>query len=113
MRQNFVMIVHGSDGLDEITITGRTSIVELKDNNINEFNISPKDFGLSLATLDDIYANAIFDYMLYRAYQKDTESASDLNKATLFLQSFQNSMGIKSQADTASSPKPSTPTEIT
>ena len=51
--------------------------------------------------------------MLYRAYQKDTESASDLNKATLFLQSFQNSMGIKSQADTASYPKPSTPTEIT
>jgi hypothetical protein len=51
--------------------------------------------------------------MLYRAYQKDTESASDLNKSTLFLQSFQNSMGIKSQADNASSPKPSTPAEMT
>lgn len=76
--------------------------------NIPNFSTSTTVIGL-----DDIYANAIFDYMLYRAYQKDTESASDLNKATLFLQSFQNSMGIKSQADTASSPKPSTPTEIT
>ena len=76
--------------------------------NIPNFSTSTTVIGL-----DDIYANAIFDYMLYRAYQKDTESASDLNRATLFLQSFQNSMGIKSQADTASSPKPSTPTEIT
>ena len=56
-----VMIVHGSDGLDEITITGHTSIVELKDNNINEFTISPKDFGLCLATLDDIYAKSSED----------------------------------------------------
>ena len=76
--------------------------------NIPNFSTSTTVIGL-----DDIYANAIFDYMLYRAYQKDTESASDLNRATLFLQSFQHSMGIKSQADTASSPKPSTPTEIT
>ena len=61
LEMEHVMIVHGSDGLDEITITGRTSIVELKDNNINEFNISPKDFGLSLATLDDIYAKSSED----------------------------------------------------
>ena len=61
LEMEHVMIVHGSDGLDEITITGRTSIVELKDNNINEFNISPKDFGLRLATLDDIYAKSSED----------------------------------------------------
>ena len=79
----------------------------------DKINIADFSTSTTVIGLDDIYANAIFDYMLYRAYQKDTESASDLNKATLFLQSFQNSMGIKSQADTASSPKPSTPTEIT
>ena len=61
LEMEHVMIVHGSDGLDEITITGHTSIVELKDNNINEFTISPKDFGLSLATLDDIYAKSSED----------------------------------------------------
>ena len=79
----------------------------------DKINIADFSTSTTVIGLDDIYANAIFDYMLYRAYQKDTESASDLNRATLFLQSFQNSMGIKSQADTASSPKPSTPTEIT
>ena len=61
LEMEHVMIVHGSDGLDEITITGHTSIVELKDNNIHEFTISPKDFGLSLATLDDIYAKSSED----------------------------------------------------
>jgi anthranilate phosphoribosyltransferase len=38
-------VVHGSDGLDEITITGRTKITEVKGGKIRSFEISPKDFG--------------------------------------------------------------------
>ena len=103
--KNFYVYPHPSGGGHKADIVFSFAPDKI---NIADFSTSTTVIGL-----DDIYANAIFDYMLYRAYQKDTESASDLNKATLFLQSFQNSMGIKSQADTASSPKPSTPTEIT
>lgn len=41
-----VLVVNGSDGLDEITITGSTRVAELKDDSIREYDISPEDFGL-------------------------------------------------------------------
>ena len=55
---NRVLIVHGEDGLDEITITGKTFVSELKNNEINNFVISPKDFGLSLRSFEEIAANS-------------------------------------------------------
>lgn len=36
-------IVHGSDGLDEATVTGATRVSELKDNTIRTYNINPSD----------------------------------------------------------------------
>ncbi len=48
------LVVHGSDGLDEITITGPTRVAEVRDAQVHAYNISPQDFGLPLATLDDI-----------------------------------------------------------
>ena len=56
LSMDHVLIVHGFDGLDEITITNSTYIAELKDNAISEHEISPKDFGLSLGTLPEISA---------------------------------------------------------
>ena len=47
-------IVHGSDGLDELTTTGISHVAELKDGKIREFTITPEDAGLPLATLKDI-----------------------------------------------------------
>lgn len=47
-------IVHGSDGLDEITVTGPTEICELKDGKIRRFQISPGDIGLPLWQVQDI-----------------------------------------------------------
>ena len=44
-----VWIAHGGDGLDEITTTGTTEIVELKDGEIRAFTISPEDVGLARA----------------------------------------------------------------
>ncbi len=41
------MIVHGEDGLDEITTTGKTYVSELKDGKITEYTISPEDFGMT------------------------------------------------------------------
>lgn len=47
-------VVHGSDGLDEITTTGTTRVTELKDGTIRSFDVTPEDAGLPRATLDDL-----------------------------------------------------------
>ena len=49
-----VLVVNGSDGLDEITISGPTNIAELKDGQVSEYTVQPQDFGLKSATLDSI-----------------------------------------------------------
>ena len=50
-----VLVVCGSDGLDEITLTGETYVAELKDGTIREYTISPEQFGLPLQrNLDEI-----------------------------------------------------------
>ena len=41
-----VLVVHGSDGLDEITVLGCTRIAELKDGAVREYDIHPEEFGL-------------------------------------------------------------------
>ena len=47
-------VVHGSDGTDEISITGETYVVELDDGNINEFKLNPKDAGLKRCNFSEI-----------------------------------------------------------
>jgi anthranilate phosphoribosyltransferase len=41
-----VMVVHGLEGLDEISISGPTMVGELKNGKIQEYRITPQDFGL-------------------------------------------------------------------
>jgi len=48
------LVVHGSDGLDEITITAATRIAEVRDGQVRSYEITPEEFGLQRATLDDI-----------------------------------------------------------
>ncbi len=47
-------VVHGSDGLDEMTTTGPTHIAELKDGKVSEFTLTPEDAGLAPASPDDL-----------------------------------------------------------
>ena len=47
-------VVHGSDGTDEISITGETYVVELDDGNINKFKLNPKDAGLKPCNFSEI-----------------------------------------------------------
>lgn len=47
-------VVHGSDGLDEITISGPSYVTALKNGKISSFEIKPEDAGLQRSTLDSI-----------------------------------------------------------
>ena len=47
-------VVHGCDGLDEITLTGDTRICELVKGEIKEYLINPDDFGLKTCSPEDL-----------------------------------------------------------
>ncbi|MFY9555073.1 MAG: anthranilate phosphoribosyltransferase [Blastocatellia bacterium] len=48
------LVVHGSDGLDEITITGESKITELRNGEVSTYVIAPEDVGLKRASLAEI-----------------------------------------------------------
>ena len=48
-----VMVVNG-DGLDEITIAGKTKVAELKDNKVDVYDINPEDYGFEISPLNSI-----------------------------------------------------------
>ncbi|MBZ5694015.1 MAG: anthranilate phosphoribosyltransferase [Acidobacteriia bacterium] len=48
------LVVHGADGLDEISISGETHVAELRDKEVRTFTVAPEDFGLRRAPLDAI-----------------------------------------------------------
>src|SRR5512136_2991011 len=52
VRRAFV--VHGSDGLDEITISGESKISEVRDADVRTYYLSPEDFGIKRANIDQI-----------------------------------------------------------
>lgn len=45
-------VVHGSDGLDELTTTGPTTVAELRQGKVETYAVHPEDFGLPTATSD-------------------------------------------------------------
>jgi len=49
-----VMVVHGQDGMDEISISGPTQVAELKNGQVTEYMIEPGQFALTQAPLSDI-----------------------------------------------------------
>ena len=49
-----VWTVHGTDGLDEITVTGPTRVVALEEGRVSAFTIHPQEVGLPLWSLGDL-----------------------------------------------------------
>ncbi|MFC1940094.1 anthranilate phosphoribosyltransferase [Chloroflexota bacterium] len=48
------LVVHGEDGLDEITVTEKTRVCELKEGGIRSYSISPEDFSLTRTSPDSL-----------------------------------------------------------
>lgn len=54
-----VMVVHADDGMDEISISTSTYVAELKDGEVNTYEISPLDFGLNVADSSTICVDGV------------------------------------------------------
>ena len=75
-----VLVVHGDDGLDEISISGPTQISELKNYKIENYSISPKDFGLSTSGLEEIAAQSPEDSLrlVREAFSGEQSAVQDM-----------------------------------
>jgi len=75
-----VLVVNGSDGLDEITISGLTNIAELKDGQVSEYTVAPEQFGIKSAPLDSIRVATIDEAkaMLIGVLDNQPGAASDI-----------------------------------
>jgi len=69
------LVVHGLDGLDEITITGPTRVAEARDGSVRSYEIEPEEFGIKRATLQEIAGgDAIENAEIIRAVLRSEKS---------------------------------------
>ncbi len=54
LKYEHVLVVHGLDGLDEISPIGKTIVAEVKKDKIEKYEISPEDFGIGRCSIKDI-----------------------------------------------------------
>jgi hypothetical protein len=67
-----------------------------------------------LIVVDDLYETALFDYVMFRAHQKDSDYSAGETKAGIYLQLFQNFMGIRESGKLTESPNMALPgTDLT
>ena len=89
LKENNVVhayIVHSDDGMDEISPFAKTNIVELKDNNINEFTIDPKELGINSNNKNNLKGkNATYNSLkiieIYKGITNEFSQAVALNVA--------------------------------
>jgi anthranilate phosphoribosyltransferase len=54
-----VMVVHGADGMDEITLSGETMVAELKHSEVREYTVHPEQFGLNVSPLQALSVDSV------------------------------------------------------
>lgn len=55
------MIVHGHDGLDEITVSDQTSICEIREGKIIKYDLDPRDYGIPLSDKSTVVGGTAAD----------------------------------------------------
>lgn len=71
------------------------------------YSAAPTDLVISSTiSLDDVYAGALMNYMMYRAYSKEAEFGQNSNLAMSYWSSFTQELGLKTQVDVATDPNP-------
>jgi anthranilate phosphoribosyltransferase len=75
-----VMVVHGANGLDEISPCGETLVAELKDGAVREYRLRPARFGIEEIELADIQAEepAVAKQMLLDSLTGHNRAARDV-----------------------------------
>ena len=78
------IVVHGLDGLDEISLSDNTYINELKDNKVLEYTFDPRDYGYDLIKLEDIKGgdpeyNASSFYKMINGDYKEFQKIIEIN----------------------------------
>lgn len=74
------------------------------------YGASPTDTTLAgTITLDDIYQNVLVDYILYRAYSKDTEYAADQNRAATHQNAYIAALTGKAKVEVGANPNSMAP----
>ncbi len=48
------LVVHGSDAMDEFTVTGKTTVAELRDGMVKKYQFDPSDIGFKKSKLDEL-----------------------------------------------------------
>ena len=96
--KNFYVYPKGASGAHSLEIVYSSAP--------SEISVSNFSTDVQVISLDDVYANCILDYVLYRSYQKDSEFAGNAQRAMMHYQSFANALGVKTQADGATTPVP-------
>ena len=98
MGSKNALVVHGLDGLDEITLTNNTLIAELRNNNIKEYIFNPTDFGYEYIKIDEIkggdpdYNAKSFIKMLEGNYTKFQKIVEINAGAALYLSNVANNL---------------------
>lgn len=54
---NHVLVVHGLDGMDEVSLGAATRVGELRNGEISEYDIHPEDYGLAMASTRNLRVN--------------------------------------------------------
>src|SRR5262249_36647860 len=54
LKTEHALVVHGEDGVDEISISAPTTVIELKRGDVRSYRVSPEEFGLAPASRESI-----------------------------------------------------------
>ena len=93
-------VVHGGDGLDEVTTTTNTYVAQLKNGAITEFELSPADYGIELSSIDALKGGTGEENAVaLRALLANDEKASDAYRDIVLMNAAASLVATGHEAD--------------